>query len=32
VAVVAGFLAITLLEGGGEEAQEKCEAAVIQRA
>jgi membrane protein YqaA with SNARE-associated domain len=28
VLVVAGFLAITLLEGGGEEAKEKCEAAV----
>lgn len=27
VLVVGGFLAITLLEGGGEEVQEKCEAA-----
>ena len=29
VAVVAGFLAITLIDGGGEEAQEKCAAAVL---
>ena len=28
VLVVGGFLALTLLEGGGEEAQDKCEAAV----
>jgi membrane protein YqaA with SNARE-associated domain len=27
VLVVGGFLALTLLEGGGEEAQDKCEAA-----
>ena len=27
VAVVGGFLALTLLEGGGEETQDKCEAA-----
>ena len=29
VAVVGGFLALTLLEGGGEETQDKCEAAVV---
>ena len=27
VAVIGGFLALTLLEGGGEETQDKCEAA-----
>ena len=29
VLVVGGFLALTLLEGGGEEAQDKCEAAAL---
>jgi membrane protein YqaA with SNARE-associated domain len=32
VAVVAGFLAITLLDGGGEETREKCAAAVLAQA
>ena len=30
VLVVGGFLALTLLEGGGEETQDKCEAAAAQ--
>ena len=29
VAVVGGFLLVTMIEGGGEEAQEKCATATL---
>lgn len=32
VLVIGGFLALTLLEGGGEETQDKCEAAAVEPA